>query len=127
MRKNHNSFIPAVNLRKHVRLRWFLSMLIILCTFQITLDWAFDRQERNSVIEGNNMAMAHKDDYCIYIEISDKTLYLLKNGTPLKEFPIATGMSGLPSPLGSWNIIEKGDWGEGFGGRWLGLDVPCPA
>jgi preprotein translocase subunit SecA len=75
----------------------------------------------------DNMAMSQENDYCIYIEISDKTLYLLKDGNPIKEFPIATGMSGLPSPLGDWKIIEKGDWGEGFGGRWLGLDVPCPA
>lgn len=127
MRRKHNAFIPAISLCKHVRLICFLSVLIIMCTFQIVLDSVFDRQERNSVIENNNMAMSQENDYCIYIEISDKTLYLLKDGNPIKEFPIATGMSGLPSPLGDWKIIEKGDWGEGFGGRWLGLDVPCPA
>ncbi|RCX13209.1 putative peptidoglycan binding protein [Anaerobacterium chartisolvens] len=63
-------------------------------------------------------------DYLIFIEIEDKTLYLLQDGKCIKSYPISSGMSGLPSPLGCWSIVEKGDWGEGFGGRWMGLDVP---
>jgi len=62
--------------------------------------------------------------YLIFIEIEDKTLYLLEDGKCIKEYRIASGKSGMPSPLGSWKIVEKGDWGEGFGGRWLGLNVP---
>jgi len=62
--------------------------------------------------------------YCIFIEIEDKTLYLLQDGKCVKSYPVASGMLGLPSPLGYWKVIEKGDWGEGFGGRWIGLNIP---
>lgn len=66
----------------------------------------------------------NKTEYCIFIEIEDKTLFLLKDGECIKKYRVATGKKGWPSPIGSWKIIEKGDWGEGFGGHWLGLNVP---
>ena len=34
------------------------------------------------------------------------------------------GKYSTPSPIGTWTIIEKATWGEGFGGRWMGFDVP---
>ena len=74
--------------------------------------------------DGNSAVLDEKREYMIFIEIEDKTLYLLDGNTCVKEYRIASGKSGYPSPLGCWTIIEKGDWGEGFGGRWLGLDVP---
>ena len=66
---------------------------------------------------------AYKKNYVIFIEIEDKTLYLLQNGKCVKKYPIATGKPGWPSPIGYWKIVSKGDWGEGFGGRWMGLNV----
>lgn len=68
--------------------------------------------------------VAKEAEYCIFIEIEDKILYLLQDGKCIREYPVATGMPYLPSPIGFWKIVEKGDWGEGFGGRWLGLNVP---
>ncbi len=94
----------------------FLSVLLSLSITQIIVD--------SSYPISNNYADYDKKVYSIFIEIEDKTLYLLENGKCIKEYPIASGKSGYPSPLGCWTIIEKGDWGEGFGGRWLGLDVP---
>ena len=73
---------------------------------------------------GENISYAVKQEYlCIYIEITDKTLYLLQEGKCIRKYYIASGASGLPSPLGSWKVVEKADWGEGFGGRWIGLNV----
>ena len=60
----------------------------------------------------------------IFIDIENKWLYLLQDGKCIKEYIIASGKSGLPSPIGYWKIIQKADWGEGFGGRWMGLNVP---
>lgn len=37
---------------------------------------------------------------------------------------IAGGRASSPSPLGTWKIISKDNWGEGFGGAWLGFNVP---
>ena len=64
-----------------------------------------------------------KPNYLIAIYIDEKKLYLFENDECIKKYPIATGMPGWPSPIGSWKITEKGDWGKGFGGRWLGLNV----
>lgn len=62
----------------------------------------------------------------ILVDIHEMKLHLMDNSTKeiLKSYPIATGRLELPSPLGTWRVIHKGQWNEGFGGRWLGLDVP---
>ena len=62
-------------------------------------------------------------EYLILIQIDEKKLYLYKDKNLIKEYPIASGKDGWPSPIGKWKIISKSDWGEGFGGRWMGLDV----
>jgi len=96
-----------------------ISLLTILTCVQIALDYMDERElSRKSAKVNKEM------QYCIFIEIEDKTLYLLQDGKCVKSYPVASGMLGLPSPLGYWKVIEKGDWGEGFGGRWIGLNIP---
>lgn len=62
----------------------------------------------------------------IHIDVENKTLYLIDNTNKeiIKKYTVATGKSNSRTPLGNFTIIEKGKWGEGFGSRWLGLDVP---
>lgn len=62
----------------------------------------------------------------ILIEVDKKQLTLVdrENESILKTYPIATGKPNSPTPLGTFKIIEKAKWGEGFGTRWMGLDVP---
>lgn len=90
-------------------------LLLVLSMLQTAVDYI----NENRISETSKQA-----EYSILIEIEDKSLYLLQDGKCIREFPVASGKSGWPSPLGFWRITEKGDWGEGFGGRWLGLDVP---
>jgi len=71
----------------------------------------------------NTIKYAKAQTIWIKLSIEDKMLYLLEDGKCIRKYFIASGASGMPSPLGMWKIIEKGDWGEGFGGRWLGLNV----
>lgn len=61
--------------------------------------------------------------YLIMVYIDEKTLYLFEDDKCIKKYPIASGKPGWPSPIGEWRIIEKSEWGKGFGGRWLGLNV----
>jgi hypothetical protein len=61
--------------------------------------------------------------YLVMIYIEEKKLYLFKHNNCIKEYPIASGKRESPSPIGVWEIVEKKDWGEGFGGYWLGLNV----
>lgn len=61
-------------------------------------------------------------NYSILVSIDKKTLYLFESGRRIRDYPIATGMPEWPSPIGQWKIVEKSDWGEGFGGHWMGLN-----
>lgn len=99
--------------------------IIVLCALsftQIIIDEGLGGALSNT--GAHDLSKNPDKEYLIFIEIEDKTLYLLENGKCIKEYIIASGKSGYPSPLGGWRIVEKGDWGEGFGGSWLGLDVP---
>ena len=62
--------------------------------------------------------------YSILIDIDEKRLYLLCNGKLYKSYRCAIGKKETPSPLGSYQIIQRSHWGEGFGGYWLGIDCP---
>lgn len=65
-------------------------------------------------------------NYTILVEVHNKRLKLIdrENESVIKAYPIATGKPSSPTPLGTFKIIEKAQWGEGFGTRWLGLNVP---
>lgn len=114
-----HSFFSGVLILKYKAVVVFLSILAVLSALQCIKDYRNEAE-----MERLTVADVKERVYCIYIEVQDKTLYLLENGKCIKEYPIASGKSGLPSPLGCWKVVEKGDWGEGFGGRWMGLNVP---
>lgn len=65
-------------------------------------------------------------NYIILIEVDRKQLKLIdrENESIVKTYPIATGRPNSPTPLGTFKIVEKAQWGEGFGTRWMGLNVP---
>ena len=66
----------------------------------------------------------NQPEYTILIEIDEKKLYLFEDSQLIEKYPIASGMQNTPSPIGTWKIKDKGKWGKGFGGHWMGLDVP---
>lgn len=69
-------------------------------------------------------ALASGDTY-IVIEVKTKSLTVYKNDKPYKSFKVALGKSETPTPIGEWRIKRKArNWGDGFGSRWMGLNVP---
>ncbi len=60
----------------------------------------------------------------IFIDIDEKSLYLLDGNKLIKKYPVATGKASTPTPIGRWKVINKARWGGGFGSRWIGIDVP---
>lgn len=71
------------------------------------------------------LAGAQKQNaYEIFIDGESSRLYLLENGKPVKEYKCALGKYETPSPVGSFKIVQKEHWGEGFGGSWMGIDCP---
>lgn len=66
-----------------------------------------------------------KNHTTIYINLWKNKLILLKNGKPVDEYRIAPGRPQTPTPIGHFKITKKSKgWGNGFGSRWLGLNVP---
>ncbi len=67
----------------------------------------------------NNVIAKNKDIYKILVDVESSRLYLFKNDILEKEYKCAGGKPSTPSPIGTWTIISKGKWGEGFGGSWM--------
>ncbi|NMB27405.1 MAG: L,D-transpeptidase family protein [Tissierellia bacterium] len=67
-----------------------------------------------------------KNNLAILIEVDRKQLYLidLSSNKIIKKYVIASGKPDTPTPLGTFEIVEKARWGGGFGSRWMGLNVP---
>ena len=69
-------------------------------------------------------AAARHNPYKIFVDAQECKLYLLCDNEVIKTYLCAPGKLSTPSPIGRWKIISKDTWGEGFGGRWMGLNVP---
>ena len=65
-----------------------------------------------------------KSNYSILVDVEYNKLYLLDNNKLIKTYNISSGKYSTPSPIGTFKIIQKSTWGEGFGGAWMGLNVP---
>ncbi len=98
---------------------FILISFIIFNSFQAQNKYAYItwENEKTSTFSQNN-------PYDIYIDLSEYNLYLFKDGVLQNIYPIAGGKEETPSPYGVWKVISKGKWGKGFGGYWLGLNVP---
>lgn len=62
--------------------------------------------------------------YHIYVDLDLTQMYVYKDGELIKAYEVSGGKASSPSPTGTWRIINKDTWGEGFGGAWLGFNVP---
>lgn len=60
----------------------------------------------------------------LIIDLRNLELIVAQGHRVQKTFPVAIGKRKTPSPVGQWEIVSKEKWGEGFGSRWLGLNVP---
>ncbi len=67
---------------------------------------------------------ASNKGYLIYINLDSLLLNLYKDGSLIGTYPVSGGKAETPSPTGRWKIISKSSWGEGFGGSWMGINVP---
>lgn len=79
-------------------------------------------QEKQTVQTNNNFT-SHED--LIIINTKKLQLNFYRHGKLIKNYPVAIGEPETPTPIGEWKIIHKGgNWGDGFGIRWIGINVP---
>ncbi|MHB1421000.1 MAG: L,D-transpeptidase family protein [Bacillota bacterium] len=61
----------------------------------------------------------------LVIDINKRTLTVYDDDVFFREFPVAVGKESTPTPVGDWRVAGKDyNWGDGFGSRWMGLNVP---
>jgi len=89
-------------------------LLIILITYYIFID--------NKYI--NVSSGIENIKYKILVDVEESRMYLFENNRCTKTYTVSGGKESTPSPIGTWKIVSKGKWGEGFGGSWMGLNVP---
>ena len=81
-----------------------------------------------SKIKSNNKSIQtsnnNSNTYKILVDVEESKLYLFENNEVIKTYKCSGGKASTPSPIGTWSIVSKAKWGEGFGGSWMGLNVP---
>lgn len=105
-----------------------------ICLFQtargMQVDGTVSKEVWQELMFGNLSEMclsqgANTNRIYIIIDVSAHKLTVYENGKAIKEYPVGVGKFKTPSPLGEWKIISKSvNWGNGFGTRWMGLNVP---
>ncbi|TCK98485.1 putative peptidoglycan binding protein [Natranaerovirga hydrolytica] len=75
-------------------------------------------------IEVFSVNYQESDPYYIIVDLDDYTVNVFKDNELHQSYPCSGGKYSTPSPIGTWSIISKADWGEGFGGSWMGFNVP---
>lgn len=102
----------------------YLFVLVFLLILIGNYIYKVDLKEKIDSLDAYNKFS--KEKKTILIEVDTKTLFLIDNNSQdiIKKYSIASGKPKSPTPLGSYQITIKGKWGEGFGSRWLGLDIP---
>lgn len=94
-------------------------MLVIILITGLVLMLKNNANYKSVQTSNNNTSI-----YKILVDVEDSKLYLFENNELKKEYKCSGGKWSTPSPIGTWTIISKAKWGEGFGGSWIGLNVP---
>lgn len=89
--------------------------LFIIIIHQTNLKW-----NKEKIIQTSSKSSKYK----ILVDVEESKLYLFQDGELLNTYKCSGGKWSTPSPIGTWTIVSKAKWGEGFGGSWMGLNVP---
>jgi len=94
-----------------------LLVIVLIAGFILILE---NKSTHESIQTSNNNSSTYK----ILVDVEDSKLFLFENNELIKTYKCSGGKTSTPSPIGKWTIISKAKWGEGFGGSWMGLNVP---
>lgn len=116
---------------KHIqkgRRKLFAIMVIffvIFYTFRLPSaygkDFSSNKKNAENISAEKNKS---KGEVSIVIYTLERKLCVLVDGKIYKTYRVAVGTFETPTPLGLFKIVEKAKWGEGFGSRWMKLNVP---
>jgi len=105
---------------KFMKLLLTLIFILIIETIIIYIGYTTKTALNTYGIENYNP----KKGIVIVIDVQDNYLSVFQESKLLKTYEIAGGKPSSPSPIGIWRIETKANWDKGFGGYWMGLNVP---
>lgn len=94
-----------------------LILQIIIASIVLAISIYFGTKQikvKNLVVE--TWANYKKSKYEILVDVEESILYLFKDGILEKTYECSGGKWSTPSPIGTWKVVQKSTWGEGF--RW---------
>ncbi|HAN09587.1 MAG TPA: hypothetical protein DCP90_03125, partial [Clostridiales bacterium] len=97
-------------------------VLLLIC-FTLVLFFAYSNFN-NTQLHSAFINLKSKTPYFIHCDLDECKMYVFKNNELIKKYPLSGGKDSTRSPYGSWIITDKDKWGEGFGGSWMGFNVP---
>lgn len=107
-------------LRDWISLFLILTVLFVIKSLVVRVNFNIDE---DMVVDANTYFSA-SSPYRIHINLDEQMMYVFINDTLHKSYPVSGGKTSSPSPVGEWVIIQKAKWGDGYGGAWMGLNVP---
>lgn len=102
---------------KVFKIRTILKIIILIIVFITIILVISNKIKNNKTVTTSSNS---KQKYKILVDVEDSKLYLFENDELKKEYKCSGGKWSTPSPIGTWTIISKAKWGEGFGRKLVG-------
>ncbi len=99
------------------------TILTILLAIIIIIAVILMLKNRFNIFEVVQTSNNSNNTYKILVDVEDSKLFLFENDELIKTYKCSGGKPTTPSPIGTWKIISKAKWGEGF--RWKLDGVKC--
>ena len=93
------------------KLKTILKLLIVTILIIILIFVLKNKISTSKAIQASNN---DSNSYKILVDVEDSKLFLLENNRLIKTYKCSGGKPSTPSPIGTWTIISKAKWGEGF-------------
>ena len=91
-----------------------LLVIMLIAGFILILK---NKQRYKSIQTSNSKSNLYK----ILVDVEDSKLFLFEDNKVIKTYKCSGGKPSTPSPIGTWIIISKAKWGEGFGRQLDGI------
>ena len=96
---------------KVYKLKTILKLLLVTILIFMLIFVLKNKLSTSKAIQTSNN---NSNSYKILVDVEDSKLFLLKNNELIKTYKCSGGKISTPSPIGTWSIVSKAKWGEGF-------------
>ncbi|WP_392486886.1 L,D-transpeptidase family protein [Haloimpatiens sp. FM7315] len=101
-----------------------LVKILLLILFIESVFFSIKYPNQKSTLKVDIKNYNPKKPIVIMVDLETSLMQVFQENKVLKTYVVSGGKPSTPSPIGVWTVISKDTWGEGFGGRWMGFNVP---